>query len=37
MFTPDYWRTLQQRTKAGELIDFYPYDQKHRFHRDLIP
>ena len=37
MFTPDYWRTLQQRTSAGELIDFYPYDQKHRFHRDLIP
>ena len=37
MFTPDYWCALQQRTGAGELIDFYPYDQKHRFHRDLIP
>ncbi|MBP6440506.1 MAG: bifunctional isocitrate dehydrogenase kinase/phosphatase, partial [Caldilineaceae bacterium] len=37
MFTPDSWRLLQQRTAAGELIDFYPYDQEQRFHRDLVP
>jgi isocitrate dehydrogenase kinase/phosphatase len=37
MFTPDYWRELQERTAAGELIDFYPYDVDQRFHRDLAP
>ena len=37
MFTPDHWRELQERTAAGELIDFFPYDVDQRFHRDLVP
>lgn len=37
LFTADYWQELQRRTRAGELIDFYPYDQEQRFHRHLVP
>jgi isocitrate dehydrogenase kinase/phosphatase len=33
LFTPEFWQELQQRTRAGELLDFYPYSQKKRFHR----
>jgi len=33
LFTPEFWQELQQRTRAGELLDFYPYAQEKRFRR----
>ncbi len=32
LFTAEFWQELQQRTRAGELLDFYPYPQAKRFH-----
>jgi isocitrate dehydrogenase kinase/phosphatase len=31
LFTPEFWQELQQRTRNGELLDFYPYAQEKRF------
>lgn len=31
LFTAEFWQELQQRTLAGELLDFYPYAQEKRF------
>jgi isocitrate dehydrogenase kinase/phosphatase len=32
-FTVAFWRGLQERTGAGEILDFFPYDQERRFAR----
>jgi isocitrate dehydrogenase kinase/phosphatase len=32
LFTPEYWQELQERNRAGELLDFFPYPQEKRFH-----
>jgi len=34
LFTVDFWRGLQERTGAGEILDFFPYDQEQRFRRE---
>lgn len=34
LFTVEFWRGLQERTGAGELLDFFPYDQERRFRRE---
>lgn len=34
LFTVEFWRELQQRTSAGEILDFFPYAQKKRFRRE---
>lgn len=34
LFTVEYWRQLQERNRAGELLDFFPYDQNKRFTRN---
>jgi isocitrate dehydrogenase kinase/phosphatase len=31
LFTAEFWQELQQRTLAGELLDFFPYPQEQRF------
>ena len=31
LFTVEFWRGLQERTGAGEMIDFFPYDHSKRF------
>jgi isocitrate dehydrogenase kinase/phosphatase len=31
LFTPEFWQELQERTLAGELLDFFPYPQEKRF------
>jgi isocitrate dehydrogenase kinase/phosphatase len=31
LFTPEFWQELQRRTRAGELLDFFPYPQARRF------
>lgn len=31
LFTAEFWQELQQRTLAGELLDFFPYPQEKRF------
>lgn len=33
LFTVEFWRGLQERTGAGEILDFFPYDQEKRFRR----
>lgn len=33
LFTVEFWRGLQERTGAGEILDFFPYDQERRFAR----
>lgn len=33
LFTAEFWQELQNQTRAGELLDFYPYAQEKRFHR----
>lgn len=34
LFTVEFWRELQQRTSAGEILDFFPYAQEKRFSRE---
>ena len=34
LFSVDFWRGLQARTGAGEILDFFPYDQEQRFRRE---
>lgn len=34
LFTVEFWRGLQASTGAGEILDFFPYDQEQRFRRD---
>jgi isocitrate dehydrogenase kinase/phosphatase len=34
LFTVEFWRGLQERTSAGEILDFFPYDQGKRFRRE---
>ena len=34
LFTVGFWRGLQERTGAGEILDFFPYDQEQRFRRE---
>jgi isocitrate dehydrogenase kinase/phosphatase len=34
LFTVEFWRGLQDRTGAGEILDFFPYDQEQRFRRE---
>ncbi len=31
LYTPEFWQELQQRTREGELLDFFPYPQGKRF------
>lgn len=33
LFTAEFWQELQQRTLAGEVLDFFPYPQEKRFCR----
>jgi isocitrate dehydrogenase kinase/phosphatase len=33
LFDPAYWRSLQERTRSGEVIDFFPYSDAHRLRR----
>ena len=35
LFTVEFWQELQQRTGAGELLDFFPYGQQKRFHPEI--
>jgi len=30
LFDPAYWRSLQQRNRSGEVIDFFPYSEARR-------
>jgi len=30
LFDPEYWRSLQERNRSGELIDFFPYAEARR-------
>jgi isocitrate dehydrogenase kinase/phosphatase len=30
LFDPAYWRSLQERTRSGEVIDFFPYSEARR-------
>ena len=30
LFDPEWWRGMQERHQAGEVIDFFPYDQRRR-------
>lgn len=32
LFTADYWRRMQDRHRAGEIIDIFPYSQNKRLH-----
>ncbi len=34
LFTVEFWRSLQERTSAGEILDVFPYDQEKRFRRE---
>ncbi|HAJ34736.1 MAG TPA: bifunctional isocitrate dehydrogenase kinase/phosphatase [Chloroflexi bacterium] len=34
LFTVEFWRGLQARTGAGEVLDFFPYAQEKRFRRE---
>jgi isocitrate dehydrogenase kinase/phosphatase len=34
LFTVDFWRGLQERTGAGEILDFFPYAQEQRFRQE---
>jgi isocitrate dehydrogenase kinase/phosphatase len=36
LFTVEFWRGLQERTGAGEMIDFFPYDHSKRFTRPRV-
>lgn len=31
LFTVEFWQELQNHNRAGEILDFYPYDQAKRF------
>ena len=30
LFDPDWWRDMQDRQKAGEVVDFFPYARSRR-------
>ena len=30
----EFWQQMQERQKAGEIVDFFPYQQRIRFRRD---
>jgi isocitrate dehydrogenase kinase/phosphatase len=30
LFTADYWRRMQERHRAGEIMDIFPYPQNKR-------
>jgi isocitrate dehydrogenase kinase/phosphatase len=30
LFTPEYWRSIQDRLRAGEIIHIFPYDDSKR-------
>jgi isocitrate dehydrogenase kinase/phosphatase len=30
LFDPDYWQSVQERLRGGELIDFFPYSEARR-------
>ena len=32
LFDVDFWRRIQERTRSGEVIDFFPYAEKNRLH-----
>ncbi len=32
LFTPEFWRGMQERHRAGEVVDFYPYPPSVRLH-----
>jgi len=34
LFDAQWWRTMQARIAAGEVVDIYPYPQKKRLHPD---
>ena len=34
LFTVDFWRGLQARTGAGEILDFFPYAKEQRFRQE---
>jgi isocitrate dehydrogenase kinase/phosphatase len=34
LFDPDYWRSLQQAIRQGQVMDVFPYRRKKRFARD---
>lgn len=34
LLTPVYWRTVQERLRAGDVIDIYPYDRERSFPYD---
>jgi isocitrate dehydrogenase kinase/phosphatase len=34
LFTAEYWRKIQERLRAGEILDLYPYDARRRLRRD---
>jgi isocitrate dehydrogenase kinase/phosphatase len=34
LFTPRFWREMQERQKAGEVPDFYPYPKSRRLNLD---
>jgi isocitrate dehydrogenase kinase/phosphatase len=37
LFTVEFWRELQERQRAGELLEFFPYPEWRRFPRALAP
>ena len=33
LFAVEFWQELQERTRAGEILDFFPYGQEKRFRK----
>ena len=33
IFDVNWWRDMQERQRAGEMVDFYPYDEERRLGR----
>jgi isocitrate dehydrogenase kinase/phosphatase len=34
LFTADFWKGIQRRHAAGEILDFFPYADASRLHRE---
>ncbi len=37
LLTPGFWRAMQERHRAGEIVDIFPYHQRHRLPRRPVP
>lgn len=37
LFTPEFWWSMQERIRAGEVLDFYPYAPERRYSNEPTP